>query len=106
MDFPWIIIDERSKKTVPDGKNITEVGIRPWSLEMMMKLVNIGRDKNVTQWFIDPDGQGNIGVSKIGEEYRTNSIKEIVASRCSGNHNCNECKYLTHNEIAWMMPCA
>ena len=67
FDLGWFQVLVGAEQPVPNRKHcaIIAVGIR--LLPMMVHFVHIGRNKDVAQWLVDPAGQANICVGKLGE---------------------------------------
>ncbi len=76
-NFVRIIIHKRTEESVPDRKHITEVAVRPRPFIVMMEFMHVGRNEDITEGFIQPRRQVDVGMGEVGKKYRQYPVEEI-----------------------------
>ena len=71
---------------------------------MMMEFMHVGRHEKQTEHSIKPRRQGNVGMSKVSEERRDDSIQYIPMRRYTKHHDHAKNQTFSNQHITRVMP--
>jgi hypothetical protein len=103
VDFLRVAIDKGAEEAVPHGKNISKVGVGPGALEVVVELVHVWRYEHVTERFVHPQGEFDVGMREVSEEDGANAVKKIVPRGNTSRNHCDQGKNFAYHKITGMV---